>query len=220
MPTLGLQADDLLTAWPVSGLVGILDLEYTSWEGTAGRMWSDPHEWREIVQLGAILVDAEKGFAERASFEAMVKPERNPVLSEYFTALTGITQTRLEAAAEPFEAMLRRLEAFLKPAVLVLFNGNDGEILRENCAMRGLVAPWIEGRGFNLRPLLARTSGRPPEELTSSGLPALAGVEFDGRAHSGLADCRAIAAALRVWLDQAARQPAAVDDDVLARDVG
>lgn len=201
MPTLGLQADPVLQAWPKSGLAAILDLEYTSWEGTARRMWADPHEWREIVQLGAIVIDVGAGFSERASFEALIKPVRNPKLSEYFTTLTGITQDQIEACAEPFEDILRRLQEFLAPVGLVLFNGNDGEILRENCALRGLVAPWLEGCGFNLRPLLARTLGRPPEELTSSGLPALAGVPFDGRAHSGLGDCRAIAAALRVWLD-------------------
>ena len=182
-------------------------------------MWAGPNEWREIVQLGAIVVDVAAGFSERAAFEALIKPVRNPKLSNYFTTLTGITQDQIEAGAEPFEDVLRRLQEFLAPVAVVLFNGNDGEILRENCIARGLAFAGLDGRGFNFRPLLAQTLGKPLPELTSSDLPALAGVPFDGRAHSGLADCRAIAAALRVWLYQSARQPAAVNNDVLTRDI-
>lgn len=199
MPVLGLHADPPLDAWPERGVVAILDLEYTSWDGAARRMWNGPQEWREIVQIGTLLADAAKGYREIAAFEAFVSPERNPVLSDYFIRLTGIKQADLDARAEPFESALRRLCAFIASAQIVLFNGNDGEILRENCAMRGIDCPVT---GFNFRPLLARTLGRPSSELTSSDLPAIAGLKFEGRAHSALADCRGIAAAFGAWMGQ------------------
>lgn len=199
MPTLGLRADQPLAAWPRQGLIGILDLEYTAWDGSAVRHWSEGWEWREIVQIGVVLVDAGRMFAVRDGIEILVKPQRNPVLSDYFVALTGITQRRLEEEAEPFQQALAALSAFGGEAGQILFNGWDGEVLRENCSFHALPSPWPEDRMFDFRPLLSRSLRRPPRELVSSELPRLAGVSVAGRSHSALHDGRAIAAAFAVW---------------------
>ena len=76
--------------WPAEGFVAV-DLKYTSWEGSLERGWSRPHEHREVVQIGAVRLDAGNGFAEVDALDVLVRPQRNPVLSEYFVALTGIT---------------------------------------------------------------------------------------------------------------------------------
>jgi inhibitor of KinA sporulation pathway (predicted exonuclease) len=199
MPTLGLRADQPLAAWPRQGLIGILDLEYTAWDGSAGRHWSESWEWREIVQIGLVLVDAGSMFAVRDGFEILAKPQRNPVLSDYFVALTGITQRRLDEEAVAFPEALSALAKFGAAAELFLFNGYDGEILRENCSFHALAAPWPEDRMFDFRPLLSRSLGRPSKELVSSDLPRLAGTSVAGRSHSALHDCRAIAAAFAAW---------------------
>ncbi len=199
MPVLPLQRDPPLATWPVRGLVGIMDLEFTAWPGSMQRDWSGPAEWREIVQIGILIADAGDGFAVRDEFEVMVKPRNQPILSDYFIALTGITQARLEAEGKVLAQVLPGLAQFGVPAELVLFNGRDGEILRENCAMHGLDSPLAQERMFNFRPLLARTLGRPHEDLASSDLPQLAGAPIEGRAHTALHDCRSIAAALSVW---------------------
>ena len=199
MPILPISRDPPLAAWPTQGLVGIMDLEFTAWQGSMQRDWGGPEEWREIVQIGILIADAGDGFAIRDEFEMMVKPRNNPILSDYFTALTGITQDRLEAEGGTLAQVLPALAQFGVAAELVLFNGRDGEILRENCAMHGLESPLPETRMFNFRPLLARTLDRPVEELASSDLPQLAGAPIEGRAHTALYDCRAIATALSVW---------------------
>lgn len=199
MPVLPLRRDPSLGSWPIRGLVGIMDLEFTAWPGSMQRDWSGADEWREIVQIGILIADAGDGFAVRDEFEVMVKPRNKPILSEYFVALTGITQDRLDAEGKSMAHVLPGLAQFGVAAELVLFNGRDGEILRENCAMHGLDSPLPEERMFNFRPLLARTLGRRPEELASSDLPALAGAPIEGRAHTALHDCRSIAAALSVW---------------------
>ena len=31
------------------------DTEYTSWEGSISRNWSEPNEFKEIVQIGAVV---------------------------------------------------------------------------------------------------------------------------------------------------------------------
>lgn len=199
MPTLGLCADRPLAVWPQQGLVGILDLEYTAWDGSAGRHWSEAWEWREIVQLGLLVVDAERLFEVRDEIEILVKPVRNPVLSDYFVNLTGISQGRLDEQAVDFREALQALSEFGNAAERIIFNGYDGEILRENCAFHAVASPWEEERMFDFRPLLSRTLSRPAKELVSSDLPQLAGISVAGRSHSALHDCKAIAGALAAW---------------------
>lgn len=199
MPTLAVPGDPPLAAWPDKGPIGILDLEYTAWEGSAQRQWSEPWEWREIVQVGLLLVDAGRAFAATDEVEVLVRPTRNPVLSDYFVSLTGITQEHLVAKARPFADALDELSSFFSAAELVVFNGHDGAIFRENCELNAVTFRWSEDRWCDFRPLLARTLNVPPHELVSSDLPALAGISVHGRAHSALHDCKAIAAAFSTW---------------------
>lgn len=201
MPTLGLPPDPPLKAWPTRGPTAILDLEYTAWEGSAARNWTEAWEWREIVQIGCVIVDSGNAFAVRDELEIVVRPERNPVLSDYFTALTGIEQARLEDEGVALPSALSRLAKFAAMSEHVIFNGFDGEVLRENCVLHGMSPPWSPERMLDFRPLLASTLGRSPRELVSSGLPALAGIASEGPSHSALHDCRAITAAFAAWRD-------------------
>lgn len=69
----------------------VMDTEQTCWEGVRERAWSGPNEMREIIQVGAVLVDT-INFSEIAVFEVVVKPVKNPQLSDFCIELTGITQ--------------------------------------------------------------------------------------------------------------------------------
>ncbi|MBS28057.1 MAG: hypothetical protein CL566_03910 [Alphaproteobacteria bacterium] len=48
---------------PASGAVVIVDFEYTSWDGARERGWPGPDEFKEVVPIGAVRVDAAHGFA-------------------------------------------------------------------------------------------------------------------------------------------------------------
>jgi len=202
MPFLNLPADPPLASWPAAGTLAILDTEYTAWQGSSARRWQEPWEWREIVQIGMVLVDPSRHFECVESCEVLVRPARNPKLSDYFVKLTGIDQNRVDAEGVGFEQALAAVTPFGTRADLIVFNGADGEVLRENCSFHGLEMPWPMNRMLDFRPLLARTLGRAPQELTSCELPALAGIHVEGRVHSALHDCRAIAAAFGAWRRQ------------------
>lgn len=64
---------------PASGLMVIADLESTSWEGAQESGWSGPGQFREIVQIGAVRVDAGDGFAERANFSVLFARRSIPI---------------------------------------------------------------------------------------------------------------------------------------------
>jgi inhibitor of KinA sporulation pathway (predicted exonuclease) len=90
--------DTLKDVVPASGMFIIADLEYTSWECALESGWSAPGQFREIVQIGAVRVDAGDGFAEMAHFSMLVRPTINPELSDYFVTLTGITNDAMASA--------------------------------------------------------------------------------------------------------------------------
>ena len=79
----------------------IFDLEFTAWEGSVAHRWSRPGEFTELVQIGALLVDA-RSFAVVREMDLLVKPRLNPVLSEYLVKLTGITNAELAARGVDF----------------------------------------------------------------------------------------------------------------------
>ena len=85
-----------LAELPRSGDMVVLDLEWTAWEGSLARSWTGPGECREVIQVGAVRVDALR-FERLAAFDRLVRPVRNPVLSDYITRLSGLTNERMVA---------------------------------------------------------------------------------------------------------------------------
>ena len=86
----------------------LLDTEYTSWDGSYERGWSGPNEYKEIIQIGAIVVDG-KSLTEEGAFSVFIKPVKNPNLSDFIIELTGITQEKIDAEGISLPEALRRL---------------------------------------------------------------------------------------------------------------
>jgi inhibitor of KinA sporulation pathway (predicted exonuclease) len=175
----------------------VYDLEYTAWEGSLARRWGGEGEYRELVQIGAVKLEMADGFPEIASFERLCRPGFNPELSDYFTGLTGISNADLARAGNAFEAVIAAFAGFVGDSPVVAANGDDARCLVENCGWRGVPMPIDESRTLNLRPLFMAHLDLPREKTVSSDLPGLFGLAMEGAAHTGLADARAIALALR-----------------------
>lgn len=179
----------------------VFDTEFTAWEGSVERRWSGPGEHREIVQIGAVSLSYPY-LEEEESFEILIRPRINPVLSDYFTALTGITNETLEESAIDFADAARSFLDFLGPSPYVCY-GRDDRIMAENAALYGLgheiafpeaqdIALWMMRAGFDIR------------GLNSCNLAKAAGANFDGRPHWALDDARSIAAAMRALVEKGA----------------
>jgi inhibitor of KinA sporulation pathway (predicted exonuclease) len=81
--------------------VVVFDTEFTAWAGSMHRRWSGPGEHKEIVQIGAVVLDA-ASLEERRAYSVLIRPVRNPVLSDYFVTLTRITNERLTREGTDF----------------------------------------------------------------------------------------------------------------------
>ena len=183
--------------FPKRGSVVVFDLEITAWKGSLARNWSGPGEFMEVVQIGAVKLDAAMPMAELASFEVLVTPEKNPVLSDYFIELTGITNADLSRHGVPFQDALTRFADFVGDAGLVLSNGTDWSDLVQNADWAGMAWPFADDLFTSIRPSLAKALGLPVSQTVSSTLPQHLGhTEMPG-AHTGLGDSRAIALTIR-----------------------
>ena len=170
----------------------VFDLEWIAWEGAWQREWSGPGEYREIVQIGAVRVA--DGFTEVDSLNLLVRPRLNPILSDYFIALTGIPQSDLDRNGVDIAEALDLLEQFCGDEAKVCSNGPDHLVIEENCQMFGLPVP-LQGRWCNVNGKLCALTGR--DRIVSSDLNAVLDLGHDdARAHDALEDARAIARAL------------------------
>jgi inhibitor of KinA sporulation pathway (predicted exonuclease) len=174
-----------------SGLI-VFDLEYTTWEGALARNWNRPGEHREVVQIGAVRLDGT--LTETASLSLLVRPRVNPILSDYFINLTGISQSQIEEHGIPFPTALARFVDFAGDLPFAS-NGPDDMVLMENCRLCAVDFPFA-GRCHNLSGLFAEKLGG-GHHVVSSTLPAKLETEATGAAHDGLADARAVALTLR-----------------------
>ena len=174
----------------------VWDTEFTAWPGSQERSWTGPGEHRELVQIGAVALDATAGFAEIATFERIVRPKINPRLSQYFIDLTGITPQRVDGEGVPFPRALDDFAAFAKRWIgQVGAFGRDDVVLSENCALHGIALPIALGRFQDLRPALEAAIGR--TGMMSSELPRFVGLPVPEQAHDALGDARAIASVIR-----------------------
>lgn len=180
----------------------VYDLEYTAWEGSRKHGWSRDGEHREIVQIGAVRVSDD--FHETDFADILVRPRLNPVLSDYFVRLTGLTQARIDAEGTDIGEALARLAAFAGPDATLISNGRDPDVIADNCRLFGLADPFA-GRYLDVRPLLTVAVGG--HEPNSCDLPKMLGLPAHGHGHDGIADARAIAGAL-AWMKKRGWLPA------------
>lgn len=167
----------------------VFDTEYTAWEGSEERNWSEPNEHREIVQIGAVKIRTDD-LAELSSFAVFVKPEKNPILSPYFTALTGISQEKIETGGVSFAEAIERFAAWAGGLTMYCW-GSDAKVMRANAELAGIIFPFAPSLFCDARAVF-REHGVPAENYMSSTIVRAFGREPERRGHDALNDARAI----------------------------
>tara|TARA_B100000989_G_scaffold261428_1_gene212464 strand:- start:146 stop:817 length:672 start_codon:yes stop_codon:yes gene_type:complete len=121
----------------------IFDTEFTAWEGSQERKWKGVNEYRELVQISAIRVK-KKGntIAITKKLNLYALPRINPMLSDYFINLTGITQETLFKKAKPFKLAMKLFYRFCKNKDGEKYNlysmGNDYDVIKENLKLNSI----------------------------------------------------------------------------------
>ena len=114
----------------------IFDTEFTSWEGCLKNGWQG-NQKKEIVQIAALKVSDDLTIIDK--FNQFCRPEINPVLSDYFIKLTGITNEIITQNGLPFAKVFANFKKFVGKDVCfshswgtVLTDKADGNIIDEN----------------------------------------------------------------------------------------
>jgi inhibitor of KinA sporulation pathway (predicted exonuclease) len=181
----------------------VYDLEFTAWKGSMANRWLRPGEFTELVQIGAVRVDA-KTFAVEAELDVLVKPRLNSVLSDYLTELTGIGNAEIAARGIDFVDAYRAFLEFADGCTTMAF-GADNLVFDNNFRLYGLsgfsAPPFV-----NLRPWF-NANGIATAKLHSCDVGPTLGVAFEGRQHNALADTKSLVAGIRVLLERGAKNP-------------
>jgi len=190
-----------------SPTITIFDLEYTAWECSMARHWLTPGEFREVVQIGAVRLDADS-FAILDTFEALVVPRVNPVLSPYFEKLTGITSRQLIRDGMDFSTAYAGFLAFAGEGPIAAY-GRDDRALRDNLRLYGMTGARPLPVFYDLRGWFA-VLGVDPRGMHSCDIAPALGVPFQGRAHNALDDARSVATVMALLASRGTRlRPAA-----------
>ena len=175
----------------------LFDTEYTAWEGSRARKWSEPWEHREIIQIAAVRVMVDEKLTELDCFDCLIKPKHNPVLSSYITGLTGIQQASVDTRGVGFAEAFAVFYDFCDRGGIPLFcYGDDPVVLRENYALNGLLHPAFPSGIYDIR-VLFEQAGIDTRQYTSGTVHQAVAAEFDHAAHNALNDVRSLAVTIR-----------------------
>lgn len=172
----------------------LFDTEYTTWEGALERGWSGPGEYKEIVEIGAIRVSGEK-LAEIDSIALFIKPVKNPVLSEYFIDLTGVTQSEVDEKGTTLMEALENLREWSSTLPLFSF-GDDMAVIKENCELIDITFPFENRDARDIRQVFEDHGVKTAGYMSSTIVRAF-GKKPNLQGHDALNDARLILEGLR-----------------------
>ena len=184
--------------------VVIFDTEFTAWKGSMERGWAGPGEYKEIVQIGAVRIDATT-LEETASFSVLIKPVKNPILSDYLINLTRITNERIASEGVDLATGIEEFFAFAGDCPLHSY-GRDDLIIVENTKLLGRPRLWPKRTSTNLKEWLL-TVGVPLAGVHSGMLAKHVGAVAQGVLHDAVADSRSLAEAVRYLVKKGAPNP-------------
>lgn len=169
----------------------IFDTEFTAWEGSYERGWSEENEHRELIQLGAIKI---RNFVEIENLLLYCKPTINPQLSDYIIELTGVTQEDVETLGEPFEVIFDKFTKWSGELPMYSY-GNDVTVLNENNNLNQTGKVASEDNFHDVREIF-KAKGVDTTKYHSGTIAKAFGLN-PPPAHDALNDCRSILMALK-----------------------
>lgn len=145
----------------------------------------------EIIEIGAVLVDAET-LDPLAEFQTFVKPVRNPVLTEFCKKLTTITQADVDNAPG-FPVAIAYLRHFIdgQDALFCSWGDYDRRQFEQDAKLHKVALPF-GGRHLNVKKEFSTQLGVETRFGMAGALDRV-GFELQGTHHRGIDDARNIA---------------------------
>ena len=163
----------------------IVDLEATCW-----KKGSSPKRM-EIIEIGAVKLDG-SAFEKLSEFSSFVKPVQEPILSDFCTELTSITQKDVDsvpAFPEVFKDFLKWIG--YEPYYLCSWGGYDLKQFKIDCERNSIPLPDEFNNHINVKKKFCLL-----KEVRPCGMKRalqLLEIPLEGTHHRGIDDARNIA---------------------------
>ncbi|XP_072838648.2 ERI1 exoribonuclease 2 isoform X1 [Pogona vitticeps] len=182
----------------------VIDFESTCWNDNR-KCYT-----QEIIEFPAVLLNTSNGEME-SEFHAYVQPQEHPILSEFCTELTGITQNQVDEGV-PLRICLSQFSKWIQKLQTeknIIFSSSHssgaasegqlcafvtwsdwdlGVCLHYECKRKQLRKPAILNSWIDLRATYKLFYSRKPQGLNNALQDV--GIVFAGREHSGMDDSR------------------------------
>ena len=168
----------------------LIDLEATCWsnESLEGRIKTNQNE-NEIIEIGATLVDDNLQIISR--LDQFVRPSINPILSEFCTHLTSITQKDVDKAPlfpEAWQIFQKQVELIISGKFEDLIFGSwgyyDCRQIRKDCLQHKVKFPFANH--FSIKHEFANRRNIKPCGVSAA--LKLLGMSFEGTQHRAIDD--------------------------------
>tara|TARA_Y100000588_G_scaffold66910_2_gene67620 strand:- start:3119 stop:3748 length:630 start_codon:yes stop_codon:yes gene_type:complete len=174
----------------------VFDTEVTAWEGSLVRDWSEPWEYPEPIQIGAVKLNPVEGFREQSTLELTIKPKANPELSDYIIALTGISQAEVESGLD-FQNAMTELHDFAEGGNISLWSwSNDFSYLDQASKLHQEALPNFDAGFYDIRDVFGAI-GVTVKDYSSSTVHEAFDLSMNGQAHQALYDAQCMVCALQ-----------------------
>lgn len=172
-------------------------LAIVDFEATCCDKQSFPRHQMEIIEIGAVAVNAATGdiFSEFGTF---IRPVRNPILTGFCTTLTTITQSQVDAAPSfpdalaVFSAWLREIAPPGPPPTFCSWGDYDRKQLVNDCDFHHRPFPFSKSGHRNLKEEFSAALGSTKRFGLGQALDRLK-LTFAGTPHRGIDDAKNIA---------------------------
>lgn len=169
----------------------IIDLE-----ATCNNDDSFPREEMEIIEIGAVMLDA-RSYEIVSEYQTFIRPVRHPVLTPFCTELTSIVQADVDAAKKYPEVMesFREWMSGYDDALFCSWGNYDRSQFEKDCRFHQVPYPFGPVH-MNLKAEFSRCFNRRKQSGLGGALKSL-GLSFEGTHHRGIDDARNIARIVR-----------------------
>jgi len=149
---------------------------------------------QEIIEAGICIVEPEE-VQTIHQLSLIVKPIINPLLTDFCTELTKITQNHVDHGL-PFVEALEIMKSMFKPGDIFCAWGNfDDNLLKKNCELHKVDNPCEKWSKVNVKQFCADWFQCEPRGIKATG--DVLGVPFQGQLHRGLNDASNIVRVLK-----------------------
>jgi len=151
-----------------------------------------PREHMEIIEIGAVMVNADDLFVE-GEFQSFVRPVRHPELTPFCRKLTSIRQADVDAAPD-FPAFVPAFKEWLyrwHDFVFCSWGDYDLHQLNQDCDYHRIPSP-IGAPHLNLKRAITERLGLRKKPGLGDAVK-MVGLTFEGTQHRGIDDARNIA---------------------------